>query len=210
MKLANCSKLYTISIFHSKQQVAIITICPNYSEHLMKFLFDYFPIVIFFVSYKLWNIYVATALTMLASVLQVGVYWLLHKQFEKLHVITLGFIIVLGGSTLLFHNDIFIKWKPSIVYWAFSIVLLASQFVGRKSLIHRMLDEKINLPITIWRRLNTSWVGFFTLLGFINLYVVYHYSTNVWVNFKLFGCLLLTLMFILLQAVYISRHLQTK
>ncbi len=175
----------------------------------MKFLFDYFPIIVFFVSYKFWNIYVATALTMIASALQVGIYWLNHKRFEKLHLITLLFIIVLGGSTLLFHNEIFIKWKPTIVYWAFSVALFVSQFIGSKSLIQRMLQEKVTLPLKIWSRVNASWALFFAIMGLVNLYVVYHYSTNAWVNFKLFGSLGLMLIFIVLQAFYLSYHMQS-
>lgn len=174
----------------------------------MKFLFDYFPIIVFFVAYKVWNIYVATALTMGASLLQVGVYWLIHKRFEKFHIITMLFILVLGGFTLAFHNVIFIKWKPTIVYWVFSLVLLGSQFIGKKSLIHRILDEKIPLPSKIWARVNFSWALFFLFLGVLNLYVVYHYSTNAWVNFKMFGTLGLIVVFILIQALYMSRHLQ--
>lgn len=174
----------------------------------MKFLFDYFPIIVFFASYKIWNIYVATALTMAASALQVFIYWLIHKRFEKFHLITLGFIVVLGGSTLLFHNEIFIKWKPTIVYWAFAVALLLSQLIGNKSLIHRMLQEKVSLPIKIWQKINFSWAVFFGLMGFINLYVVYYYSTNVWVNFKLFGTMGLMLVFIVLQALYMSYHMQ--
>ncbi len=174
----------------------------------MKFLFDYFPIIIFFVAYKVWNIYVATALTMAAAVIQVGAFWLKHKRFEKFHIITLAFILVLGSATLIFHNDIFIKWKPSIVYWAFSIVLIGSHFIGSKTLIRRMLDEKINLPIKVWDKINIAWGIFFIFLGALNVYVIYHYSTNIWVYFKLFGTLGLTILFILVQAIYISKHIK--
>lgn len=176
----------------------------------MKFLFDYFPIIVFFLSYKVWNIFVATALTMAASLLQVAVYWFTHKRFEKFHLITLVLVVVLGGSTLLFHNDLFIKWKPTIVYWVFAGVLMGSQLFGSKTLMHRLLDEKIVLPLKVWRQVNLSWVIFFTALGFLNLYVVYHYSTNAWVNFKLFGCLGLTVAFIILQAGYMSFRMQRK
>jgi intracellular septation protein len=173
----------------------------------MKFLFDYFPIICFFIAFKLWGIYVATGVAMGASILQLAIYWLKHRRFEKLHVITSIFILVLGGSTLIFHKPIFIKWKPTIVYWIFTIVLLASQF-SAKTLIHRMLKDKITLPHKVWSRLNLSWAIFFLILGFLNLYVVYHYDTNAWVNFKLFGTLGLMLLFIILQATYIARHLQ--
>lgn len=172
----------------------------------MKFLFDYLPIIVFFIAYKYANIYLATALTMITSVLQVVTLWLLHRRFEKFHLITMAFVVILGSFTLLLHNPIFIQWKPTIVYWIFSAVLIGSQMIGSKSLVHRMLDEKIALPLKVWQRLNTSWAIFFAGLGALNLYVVYHFSTNAWVNFKLFGTLLLLLTFILLQALYISKH----
>src|SRR3990167_9302576 len=105
----------------------------------MKLLFDYFPILCFFIAYKIYGIYVATAVAMIACALQNIVYGLAHKRFEKLHVITLICVFVLGGFTLIFHKPAFIQWKPTIIYWAFSIVLLGSQWVGKKNLLSRML-----------------------------------------------------------------------
>lgn len=174
----------------------------------MKFLFDYFPIICFFIAYKLWGIYVATAVAMAASGLQLGVYWLKHRRFEKLHVITFVFIIVLGSLTLIFHKAIFVKWKPTIVYWIFAAVLFGSHFFGKKPLIHRMLGDKISLPDKVWPRLNMSWAIFFFVLGILNVYVVYHYDTNAWVNFKLFGTLGLMLVFIIVQSLYIARYMK--
>lgn len=174
----------------------------------MKFLFDYFPIICFFIAFKLWGIYVATGVAMGTSVLQVGVYWLQHRRFEKLHIITMIFILVLGSFTLIFHKPIFIKWKPTIVYWIFAVILIGSQFFGSKPIMHRMLKDKITLPTEIWTRLNMSWAIFFVVLGGLNLYVVYHYDTNAWVNFKLFGTLGLMLLFIIVQATYIAKHLR--
>lgn len=175
----------------------------------MRFLFDYFPILVFFLTYKFYGIFVATAATIAASAIQMALYWIKHRRFEKLHIITFILVVLLGGSTLIFHKEIFIKWKPSIIYWAFAIVLFASQYFGKKKpIINRMLGDKINLPANIWIQLNTSWAIFFTLLGGLNLYVVYHYTTNAWVNFKLFGTLGLTLIFIIIQAIYMARHMQ--
>lgn len=175
----------------------------------MKFLFDYFPIICFFVAYKFSNIYTATAVTIGASLLQLAVYWLVHRRFETLHSLTFVFIVLLGGSTLLFHKDIFIKWKPSVIYWIFAATLLGSQFFSQKTLLERMLSDKIALKIKIWRRLNLSWAIFFTLLGFLNLYVIYHFDTNAWVNFKLFGTLGITVVFMIIQALYMARHMQS-
>lgn len=173
----------------------------------MKFLYDYFPILCFFIAYKLFGIFTATAVTMVASVLQVGIYWLKYRRFEKLHIITLLFVLILGGSTLIFHKVIFIKWKPTIIYWIFAIVLAVSQFIGRRPLLHRMLADKISLPDKIWQRLNISWAIFFAALGALNIYVVYHMNTNAWVNFKMFGTLGITLVFIIAQGLYMAKYM---
>ncbi|HNB01737.1 MAG TPA: septation protein A [Nitrosomonas sp.] len=174
----------------------------------MKFLFDYFPIICFFIAYKFSNIYTATEVTIAASLVQLSVYWLIHRRFETLHTITFVFVVLLGGSTLLFHKDIFIKWKPSVIYWIFALTLVFSQFFSTKTVLERMLSDKISLGQRIWKRLNMSWAVFFLMLGFLNLYVVYHFDTNAWVNFKLFGTLGITLIFIVAQAVYMTRHMQ--
>lgn len=176
----------------------------------MKLLFDYFPILCFFIAYKFYGIYTATAVTMAACTLQNILYWLKHKRFEKLHLITLISVLVLGGSTLIFHKVIFIKWKPTLIYWVFAIALLFSQHFSQKNLLARMLGDKIFLDKKIWNRLSTAWSIFFIFLGFLNIYVIYHYSTDAWVNFKLFGTLGLTLVFTILQAIYMSRHIQSE
>lgn len=172
----------------------------------MKLLFDYFPILCFFIAYKLWGVYIATAITMGACALQNIIYWLIHRKFEKMHVITFFSVLILGSFTLIFHNAIFIQWKPSIIYWLFSVVLFYGQYFSHKNLIARMLDEKIFLPHKIWNHLNMAWIVFFIFLGCLNIYVVYHYSMDTWVNFKLFGTLGLTLVFTIGQAIYMSRH----
>ncbi|OGT41501.1 MAG: septation protein A [Gammaproteobacteria bacterium RIFCSPHIGHO2_12_FULL_40_19] len=176
----------------------------------MKLLFDYFPIICFFVAYKFLGIFTATAVTMGACILQNILYWLKHKCFEKLHLITLVSVLILGGFTLFFHNIIFIQWKPTIIYWIFAVVLLFSQFFSHKNILIRMLGDKIALPQKIWNNLNVAWALFFIFLGFLNIYVIYHYSTNAWVNFKLFGTLGLTLAFTIVQAIYMSRHIQSE
>jgi len=175
----------------------------------VKLLYDYFPIICFFIAYKLWGIYIATAVTMVASFLQVAGYWLVQRKFEKMHLITMALILLLGGSTLIFHKAIFIKWKPSIIYWLFSLVLLASHFIGKAPIIHRLIGDKIVLPKKVWAKINFSWGLFFFLMGFLNLYVVYNYSTNSWVNFKLFGTLGLTIVFVFIQVIYMSRHMES-
>lgn len=174
----------------------------------MKLLYDFFPIIIFFVVFKIWGIYAATASAIGVSLLQVIAYYFKHKRFEKMQVITLLLITVLGGATLIFHDPMFIKWKVSVVNWIFGLVFLGSQFIGRKNLVQRMLDSKISLPNKVWMHLNLAWVIYFMVLGFVNIYVVYHFSTNAWVNFKLFGVLGLTFIFVVLQGLYLSKHIK--
>lgn len=175
----------------------------------MKFLFDFFPILLFFLAYKVYDIYVATAVAIAASFIQVGLHWLKHRKIENSHLITLVILILFGGATLLLQDETFIKWKPSVVNWVFALVFLGSQFIGNKTIIERMMSKSISLPAAIWTKLNLSWVVFFIALGLINLYVVYNYDTDTWVNFKLFGMMGLTIVFIIGQAFYMSRHMQT-
>ncbi len=174
----------------------------------MKFLFDFFPIALFFIAYKMGDIYLATITAILASVVQV--LWSRYKtgRFEKLPLITLGTILVLGGATLFFRNELFIKWKPTALYWVLALALVISQFIGKKNLMQRLLEQNIVLPIKVWHQLNLSWALFFAAMGIANLYVVYHFDTDTWVNFKLFGTLGLTLVFIVVQGLYMAKHLK--
>ncbi len=174
----------------------------------MKFLFDFFPILLFFIAYKMYDIYVATAVAIAASFVQVGWYWLQNRRFEKMHVITLLLITVLGGATLMLQDETFIKWKPSVVNWAFGVVFLGSQFIGKKPIVQRMMEASVELPAPLWSRLNTAWALFFIVLGFINLYVAYNFDTDTWVNFKMFGMIGLTFVFILAQALFIGKYIK--
>lgn len=176
----------------------------------MKLLFDFFPIFIFFLSYKLAGIYAATAIAMAASLFQVIFYRYKHQHFEKMHLISFGLIFVLGGATLFFHNPLFIKWKPTGIYWLTALIFLGSPLVSKKTLIQKMMEGNISLPSQIWFRLNFAWAIFFVLMGSANLYVAYYYSEDIWVNFKLFGGTGFTLVFVVLQALYLTRHLIDK
>jgi intracellular septation protein len=173
----------------------------------MKLLLDFFPIVLFFIAYKFKGIYVATSVAIAVTLLQVGYLWWRQRKVETMHLVTLGLIIVLGGATLYLHDEQFIKWKPTVVNWLFGTGFLLSQFVGNKPLIQRMLANNLTLPPAVWSRLNFSWAMFFWILGAVNLFVVYNFDTEVWVNFKLFGMLGLTLAFALLQAAFLARYL---
>jgi intracellular septation protein len=172
----------------------------------MKILFDFFPVLLFFIFYKFYGIYIATAVAMVASVVQVIWHRIKHQRYEKLHLISLGLILVLGGATLFFHNPWFIKWKPTGIYWLSSLVFLASSFIGKKPLIQKMMESNVKLPEKIWMRLNLAWALYFLVMGTLNIYVAYHYDTDVWVNFKLFGGVGFMLVFVFIQALYLSNH----
>ncbi|MEK8017768.1 MAG: septation protein A [Candidatus Parabeggiatoa sp.] len=174
----------------------------------MKFLYDFFPILLFFIAYKLYDIYVATAVIIAASVLQISLYWIKNRRVEKMHLITLVLILILGSATLYLRNPEFIYWKPTIVNWAFALAFLGSQFIGKKNLLQRMLDSQITVTSQhIWKTLNFAWVGFFIAMGFINWYVFKHFSEDTWVNFKLFGMMGLTFVFVIAQGFYLMRYI---
>ena len=178
----------------------------------MKFLFDFLPIILFFIAFKIpedpqEGIMLATVVAIVVSIIQVAYSWFRHRKVEKMHLITMGLIIVLGGATLIFQDERFIKWKPTIVNWLFAAVFLGSQFIGEKSIIRRMLDQQITMPDDAWTKLSLAWVGFFFLTGVANIYVAHNFPTETWVNFKLFGLLGLTIVFVLLQAMFMSRYM---
>jgi intracellular septation protein len=175
----------------------------------MKLLFDLFPVILFFAAFKIWDIYVATAVAIAASVVQIGWVWFRHRKVENMLWVSLGVIVVFGGATLLLHDETFIKWKPTVLYWLFSLTLFVAAVGFRKNLIKAMMHEQIALPEPAWTKLLMSWVGFFAVMGLVNLYVAYNYSTDAWVNFKLFGGMGLMLVFVILQAFMISKYVIT-
>ncbi len=212
----------------------------------MKFLADFFPVILFFVAYKLYGIYAATAVAIAASFVQVGYGWWRNRHVQNMHLITLGILVVFGGLTILLQDRTFIMWKPTVINWLFGGVFLASQFIGKKPLVQRMMGGSISVPQGIWYKLNSAWGVFFILLGFLNLYVANdffvveqslqqltglqqidfdncsslfqgnelemcntaHSLEESWVNFKLFGMMGLTMLFIILQAFFLARHIQ--
>lgn len=176
----------------------------------MKILFDFLPIVLFFISYKIFGIYTATAIAMAASFSQVVYFRIKYQRFERMHLISLALILILGGATLLFKNPSFIKWKPTGIYWITATAFLGSRIFGQKTLTQKMMESNICLPATTWHALNYAWVSFFFVMGMLNLYVAFHFDTDTWVNFKLFGGAGCTLVFIALQALYLNQHLQNE
>src|SRR5689334_11376471 len=165
----------------------------------MKFLYDLFPVALFFVAIQIWDIFVATAVAIAATIAQVG--WLLarRKKVPPMLWASLAIIVVFGGLTLYLRDKTFILWKPTVLYGLFGAVLAGSALLGR-NLIRAVLSDQMRLPDPIWARLNWSWVGFFAVMGVVNLYVAFNYSEKVWATFKLFGGMGLMLVFVLAQS----------
>jgi len=172
----------------------------------MKLLFDMFPVILFFAAYKMADIFVATGVAIVASIAQIGWLRLRRQPIENMQWASLAIIVVFGGMTLLFHDETFIKWKPTVLYGLFAVALLVARYALGRNLIEAMMGRQVRLPAPIWDRLNVAWVCFFVFLGALNLLFAYRFPTDVWVNFKLFGSLGLTVVFVVAQAFYFSRH----
>jgi intracellular septation protein len=176
----------------------------------MKFLFDLFPVVLFFVAFKLFDIYVATGVAIAATFLQVGWLKLRGKKVDAMLWASLGIIAVFGGATLALQDETFIKWKPTVLYWLLGGVLAGSALLFHRNLVRTMLSEQVQLPDPVWARLNWAWIGFFAFMGGLNLYVAFNYSTDLWVNFKLFGGMGLMLLFVVIQAAFLAKYVEDK
>ncbi|HRO58008.1 MAG TPA: septation protein A [Burkholderiaceae bacterium] len=174
----------------------------------MKLLFDLFPIILFFVAYKLVDIYVATGVAIVASIVQIAWLRVSGKTIEPMQWASLGIIVVFGGMTLLFQDETFIKWKPTVLYGLFAGVLAGGKLFFGRDLIRAVMGKQLSLPDPIWQRLNLAWMFFFLVMAVLNIVVAYGFSTDTWVNFKLFGTLALTLAFVLAQGFYLGRFIQ--
>jgi intracellular septation protein len=171
----------------------------------MHFLTDFIPIGIFFLAYKFYGIYVATAVAIVLSFLQVIFKRLRLKRFEPISLYTFLALSVLGGATLIFQNSIFLKWKPTVIYWAMGLAFAIIPWVHPETLVQKMFRQTVQLLPPQWSLLNRLWIIFFLLMGAANLYVAYTYSTDIWVNFKLFGTLGLTLVFLIAQGLFMAK-----
>lgn len=174
----------------------------------MKFLFDLFPVILFFAVFKFAGIYAATACAIVATLGQIAWVKVRHGKVDNMLIASGAIIVVFGGATLLLHDETFIKWKPTILYWLFGVVLAAGELFWKKNLIRAVMEQQITLPDPVWRALNHAWAGFFALLGLLNLYVAYHYATDTWVNFKLFGTMGLMFAFVIAQSLLLSKYVK--
>lgn len=204
----------------------------------MKLFYDLMPVILFFLGYHnaefiqnntpvgqwinpdqpevIIATIIATGIAIVASFIQVGGFWLKHRRFERMHIFSLLLISGLGGITIVFGDPAFIQWKPTVLNWVFAAAFLGSQYVGEKNFVERMMGKQIALPAAVWKRLNFSWVGFFIFSGFANLYVAFYYAIeldektrmDLWVDFKLFGLMGMTILFVIGQALYLSRYIQ--
>lgn len=177
---------------------------------MKKFLFDLFPLILFFVAFKFADIYTATAVAIAAGIAQF--IWLkaTGKAIEATHWINLSVIVLFGGATLFFHNDAFIKWKPTVLYWLFASILLGGKLFFKRNLMQKVMGSQINMPKPVWDKLNLSWAGFFVVSGALNLYVAFsgQYTESQWVNFKVFGLMALLLAFAVAQSLWLSRYMK--
>lgn len=181
----------------------------------MKLLFDLFPLILFFAAYRAFDIFVATGVAMAAVIAQVGWLRMRSHKIEAMHIINLVVIIIFGGATIITANEVFIRWKPTILYWCFSAVLFVSQFVFKKPAIGYVMGSQMNLPAHVWNRMNLSFGVFTLVMGVLNLYVAFFYGADLdpdvqrdhWVNFKVFGTMILTFLFVIGLMLALSRHL---
>ena len=151
---------------------------------------------------------IATVILMIGTIIQVGFNWFRHRKIEKMHIAVLVMALVFGGATIYFREPAYLIWKVTLANWLFGIVFLASHFIGDTPLVKRMMQNAIELPEIVWQRLSYMWIGFFFALGLINLFVAETVDFDTWVDFKLFGLLGLTIVFVVVQSVYLARHIK--
>ena len=178
---------------------------------MKKFLFDLFPLLLFFLAYKFTDIFTATAVAIVAGVAQFAWLKATGKAIEATHWINLSVIVVFGGATLIFHNETFIKWKPTVLYWLFAGIVLVGKWVFKRNLIQKVMGSQIEMPAAIWDKLSYSWASFFIVSGVLNLFVAFsgYFTEAQWVNFKVFGLMALLLVFVIAQSIWLGKYLKT-
>ncbi len=174
----------------------------------MQLLVDYIPLVVFILAYFYEDIFFATGMLMMVMPLVLVLQWLMTKKINKIYAASTVLVLILGGATLAFRNPTFLYWKPTVLNWLIAIVFLGSQWIGDKPIVQRMLNNAAELSPDQWIRLNQIWVVFFSIVGGVNLYVAYNFSEAFWVKFKLFGMLGITLVFVIIQSVWLTMATQ--
>jgi intracellular septation protein len=172
----------------------------------MHFLLDFFPLLLFFAAFKLWGIYVATAVAIVASLAQIAYFHFGRGKIEVVHWVSLVIIVVFGGATLLLHDESFIKWKPTVLYALFGAILAVGRLAFGKNLIAAVLKD-LTLPDPVWTRMTWAWVAFFFAMAAANWYIAFHFTTETWVNFKVWGGIGLFLLFAVGQGLAVARYL---
>ena len=173
----------------------------------MKFFFDLIPVILFFIGFKLYDIFIATAIAIGATIALIVYAKIRHGVVEKMLLVNGAIISVLGGVTLLLHDKTYIMWKPTVLYWLLAAVLIVANVFFKKNFIQQMMGKMLSAPKTIWDKLNLVWVAFLVILGFVNLYVAFNYSENTWVNFKLFGVTSILFIFVIAQTLLLKQYL---
>ncbi|MNY90676.1 putative intracellular septation protein A [compost metagenome] len=176
--------------------------------HFMKLLIDFFPIILFFVAFKVWGIYAATAVAIVATIIQIAYLRIKTGKVETMQWLSLGVIVLFGGATLLAHDENFIKWKPTVLYWLMGGALLVGHLMFKKNFLKSLMGAQLQLPEPVWTTLNWAWTCFFAVMGVLNLWVAFNFDTDAWVNFKMFGGIGLMLVFVVGQALYLGRYLK--
>lgn len=178
----------------------------------MKFLFDLFPIILFFIAFKFGDIYTATIVAMIATIVQILWVYYRHRKIDAMQWVSLVMIIVFGSLTIFLHDKTFIQLKPTALYWLFSGALFISAQFFSKNWIQVLMGKQVTLKPeksqSVWHQLNMAWALFFFMMGALNLYIAFEYSEEAWVNFKLFGSTALLIIFVIIQGVWLSRHME--
>lgn len=168
---------------------------------------DLFPVFIFFCAFKWKGLTIATIAAMIVSFVQLIIIKIKTNKVSFLQMTSFGSLFILGSFALICNKEIFIKWKPTAIYWLLAIIFSGTHFFSKQLLLEKLSKNTINLPKSIWIKLNIIWILFFIFMGLLNLYIIYNFDTNTWVNFKLFGTLGLTAVFIILQVIFLAKYL---
>jgi intracellular septation protein len=171
----------------------------------MKSLVELLPVLLFFVSFKFYDIYTATLVAIVAAIAMTTLIWLKYRRIDMKTLVPLSVLVFFGGATLLLKDPIFIKWKPTVVTWLTGLVFLGSHFIGKKPLVQRIFGKNLELSESLANKLNIVWVCYFFMIGGLNLFVLYNFDTNTWVNFKLFGVAGMTFVFAIIQSIFIVK-----